>query len=300
MSELSDAEWALFWRNALVAEHRKKDAGAFAGKNKFRMSGQGPTEQTASVGTVMFWNGVMALVDQERDTVVLAAFPMWSGPTRSSATDAERSDLLSRARSVAKDNGVLLKELMGPSGRRELVYLKNLSMPEDRLLLSGGGSDFTNEGVAQIRSFANAVVIAADVFFADSNDFEAVSAYLDNVTEAFERRVGGSQPPSAQSPRSSPANPVPTRSSSGCYVATAVYGSYDCPQVWVLRRWRDQVLNATRPGRAFIRAYYAIGPRLVGSVGGKPWFSRLTRRPLDGLVGRLVRRGFDSSPYRDA
>ena len=25
----------------------------------------------------------------------------------------------------------------------------------------------------------------------------------------------------------------------GCYVATAVYGSYDCPQVWTLRRVRD-------------------------------------------------------------
>ena len=28
-------------------------------------------------------------------------------------------------------------------------------------------------------------------------------------------------------------------SSGGCYVATAVYGSYDCPEVWVLRRYRD-------------------------------------------------------------
>ena len=29
------------------------------------------------------------------------------------------------------------------------------------------------------------------------------------------------------------------KSSGGCYVATAVYGSYDCPQVWTLRRYRD-------------------------------------------------------------
>ena len=28
----------------------------------------------------------------------------------------------------------------------------------------------------------------------------------------------------------------------GCYVATAVYGSYDCPQVWTLRRYRDDIL----------------------------------------------------------
>lgn len=28
----------------------------------------------------------------------------------------------------------------------------------------------------------------------------------------------------------------------GCYVATAVYHSYNCPQVWTLRRFRDGVL----------------------------------------------------------
>ena len=30
-----------------------------------------------------------------------------------------------------------------------------------------------------------------------------------------------------------------------CYIATAVYGSYDCPQVWVLRRFRAEVLLQT-------------------------------------------------------
>ena len=29
------------------------------------------------------------------------------------------------------------------------------------------------------------------------------------------------------------------RKNNGCYVATCVYGSYDCPEVWVLRRFRD-------------------------------------------------------------
>ncbi|MDR0918559.1 MAG: hypothetical protein LBM93_04840 [Oscillospiraceae bacterium] len=27
-----------------------------------------------------------------------------------------------------------------------------------------------------------------------------------------------------------------------CYIATAVYGSYDCPEVWTLRRFRDYIL----------------------------------------------------------
>ena len=41
----------------------------------------------------------------------------------------------------------------------------------------------------------------------------------------------------------------------GCYVATAVYGSYDCPEVWTLRRYRDFELASTWYGRAFIRTY---------------------------------------------
>lgn len=35
----------------------------------------------------------------------------------------------------------------------------------------------------------------------------------------------------------------------GCYVATAVYGSYDCPEVWTLRRFRDERLAQTWNGR---------------------------------------------------
>ena len=35
--------------------------------------------------------------------------------------------------------------------------------------------------------------------------------------------------------------PTRKRPSRGCYIATAVYGSYDCPQVWTLRRYRSHI-----------------------------------------------------------
>ena len=38
--------------------------------------------------------------------------------------------------------------------------------------------------------------------------------------------------------------------SEGCYIATCVYGSYDCPQVWVLRRFCDETLKQHALGRA--------------------------------------------------
>lgn len=37
-------------------------------------------------------------------------------------------------------------------------------------------------------------------------------------------------------------------SSSGCYIATMVYGDYDHPQVLVLRDFRDQILQKHRWG----------------------------------------------------
>ncbi|MCI9157379.1 MAG: hypothetical protein HFF55_00065 [Lawsonibacter sp.] len=93
--------------------------------------------------------------------------------------------------------------------------------------------------------------------------------------------------------------PVSSRKKSGCYVATAVYGSYDCPQVWVLRRFRDSRLAPSPLGRAFIRLYYAVSPALVRWFGGTAWFRRLWRGPLDRLVQALRAQGVPDGPYQD-
>ena len=90
------------------------------------------------------------------------------------------------------------------------------------------------------------------------------------------------------------------KSGSGCYVATAVYGSYDCPQVWTLRRFRDDSLAKTWYGRAFIRVYYAISPTLVKSFGSSKWFQAFWRGKLDKMVASLQRNGFSPAPYEDA
>jgi tetratricopeptide (TPR) repeat protein len=87
--------------------------------------------------------------------------------------------------------------------------------------------------------------------------------------------------------------------SGGCYVATAVYGSYDCPQVWTLRRYRDFELAQSFWGRAFIKTYYAISPTLVKWFGHTDWFKRMWRGKLDRMVGDLQARGFSDKPYQD-
>ena len=85
----------------------------------------------------------------------------------------------------------------------------------------------------------------------------------------------------------------------GCYIATCVYGSYDCPEVWTLRRYRDRTLARTAPGRAFIRVYYTVSPTIVRLFGKYRWFNRLFRRVLDKKVKTLSARGFEGTPYRD-
>lgn len=88
-------------------------------------------------------------------------------------------------------------------------------------------------------------------------------------------------------------------SSGGCYVATCVYGSYDCPSVWTLRRFRDSVLSKNPFGRLFIRFYYSVSPTAVKLFGSKRWFHKLFKRPLDYIVEKLNNCGVENTPYRD-
>ncbi len=57
------------------------------------------------------------------------------------------------------------------------------------------------------------------------------------------------------------------RSSSGCFIATAAYGSEIDPQVKLLRGFRDDVLRQTRAGSEFFdeywRHYYRVSPEIV-------------------------------------
>lgn len=90
-----------------------------------------------------------------------------------------------------------------------------------------------------------------------------------------------------------------TNSSGGCYIATCVYGSYDCPEVWTLRRFRDNSLAKTFLGRTFIHVYYAISPKLVKRFGKKKWFIGIWKKQLDHMVLNLKKNGFEDTPYYD-
>ena len=122
------------------------------------------------------------------------------------------------------------------------------------------------------------------------NFSEKVSADM-TLTAHWKEKAGSSE--------TSDPTPITPDGKKGCYVATSVYGSYDCPEVWTLRRYRDEVLGETWYGRMFIKAYYTVSPTLVKWFGDSDWFQSFFRARLDQMVDGLQAEGFASTPYED-
>lgn len=74
---------------------------------------------------------------------------------------------------------------------------------------------------------------------------------------------------------------------SGCFIATAAFGSYEQENVVVLRQFRDQVLEKTLVGKNLIRFYYAVSPGIAKRIAKSPSAKKLTRsmiRPIAMLL----------------
>lgn len=82
-------------------------------------------------------------------------------------------------------------------------------------------------------------------------------------------------------------------SGNSCFVATAAYGDRLHPDVITLRRFRDEVLVRYRPGRAFVRFYRLIGPKIAWMVRPDYLTGHLTRlalRPCVIVAGKILNR----------
>lgn len=83
---------------------------------------------------------------------------------------------------------------------------------------------------------------------------------------------------------------IAVKRKSGCFIATACYGDYNCNEVNILKEFRDEKLKKTLIGKQFIRFYYWISPNLADFIIKSPILKRVTiRYILDPIVTLLIR-----------
>lgn len=87
---------------------------------------------------------------------------------------------------------------------------------------------------------------------------------------------------------------APDDDSSGCFIATAAYGSAMEPHVGILREFRDRYLITCGPGRTFVSFYYKHSPpiaRLIRSSGTLRFITRAAILPAVAACWAAVRFG---------
>lgn len=71
-----------------------------------------------------------------------------------------------------------------------------------------------------------------------------------------------------------------------CFIATAVYGDVDAPEVVALRRFRDETLMPKKYGRIFVKYYYRYSPKIAENLKGYPRVMALIRACLNPLASK--------------
>ena len=79
-------------------------------------------------------------------------------------------------------------------------------------------------------------------------------------------------------------NPRYNTDEPGCFIATAVYGSNNSPEVKLLRLWRDAVLLKRYFGRIFVKFYYKVSPYIASVIEKNKLLKILFRYVIDRFV----------------
>jgi hypothetical protein len=80
------------------------------------------------------------------------------------------------------------------------------------------------------------------------------------------------------------------RSIAGCFIATAAYGTPMAEEIQVLRKFRDEYLLTSAPGRALVQFYYEVSPPVAEFIIEHPALRPVVRLGLAPvvIVGALV------------
>jgi hypothetical protein len=185
--------------------------------------------------------------------------------TRVFADRNPQSATLQRLDVVWQRQSLYLKNQFGPEkklsylqGKLTLLdYLGGVRLPGLCLSLAFYYKDVRNRPLT-LEWLKNAA--AAD----DYGDLDNKSFFYDVAHDNKARAKKGVDEMS--SPKKISPAPVKKDSSGGCFIATAVYQSPIAPEVLVFRRYRDEVLRRSAPGRIGINLYYRLSPPLSSFI----------------------------------
>jgi hypothetical protein len=68
--------------------------------------------------------------------------------------------------------------------------------------------------------------------------------------------------------------------SGNCFIATAVYNSYDAPEVIILRKFRDNILSLSNYGKLLVKFYYFISPPIAKFLSKKSKLKVIVREKI--------------------
>jgi PKD repeat protein len=72
--------------------------------------------------------------------------------------------------------------------------------------------------------------------------------------------------------------------SSGCFIATAAYGTPMAPEIQILREFRDDYLLTNPLGQAFVNLYYKVSPSIANFITDHPSLKPIVRAGLVPVV----------------
>jgi len=81
-----------------------------------------------------------------------------------------------------------------------------------------------------------------------------------------------------------------SKNSTGCFIATATFGSPLAYEVIILRNWRDNILLHTYLGKVFVRLYYWFSPSLADYINKSEMFKSVSLIILRPLINTLKKR----------